>query len=105
MSKERGFLDDAVDIENALLELERAVGDGGGSVCDLIGVRCSGVSSSAGVNDCLSLDGEVIGLCPFLPGDACGGVDGLPLREFGVEGDDGLRNGDARGELKDNVDG
>lgn len=51
------------------------------------------------------MEGDVIGDCAFLPGEECGEDDGLPTTVVGVEGVDGLRKGDARGELKDSVDG
>ena len=51
------------------------------------------------------MEGDVIGDCPFLPGEECGEVDGLPTTVLGVEGEDGRRKGDARGELKDSGDG
>ena len=83
----------------------RPVGDGGGSVCDLIGRGAVFSSSSVAVKDCFSLEGDVIGDCAFLPGEECGEVDGLPTTVVGVEGVDGRRKGDARGELKDSGDG
>ena len=64
-----------------------------------------GSSSSAAVKDCFSFEGDVMGECPFLPGEECGGVDGLPTTVLGVDGDEGRRKGDARGELNDSGDG
>ena len=46
-----------------------------------------------------------MGDCPFLPGEECGEVDGLPTTVVGEEGEEGRRKGDARGELNDNGDG
>lgn len=80
-------------------------GEGGGSVCDLINCGGTDSSSSAAVKDCFSFEGDVMGECPFLPGEECGGVDGLPTTVLGVEGDEGRRKGDARGELNDSGDG
>jgi hypothetical protein len=40
-----------------------------------------------------------------MPGDECGEVDDLPTTVVGDEGEEGRRNGDARGELKDNGEG
>ncbi len=83
----------------------RPVGDGGGSVCDLIDVGAVLSSSSSAVKDCFNFEGDAIGDCPLLPGEECGDVDGLPTTVVGVEGEDGLRKGDARGELNDSGDG
>ena|SRR2546423_10562203 len=79
------------------------VGEGGGSVCDL---RASGLNSgssfcSSAVNDCFSLEGEVIGEGPLL----LGGVEGLPMTVVGEDGDEGRRKGEVRGELKDRGEG
>jgi hypothetical protein len=81
----------------------RLVGEGGGSVCDLIakGLTSGTSSSSSAVNDCFSLEGEVIGEGPVL----LGGVEGLPTTVVGEEGEEGRRNGDVRGELNDRGDG
>ncbi len=46
-----------------------------------------------------------MGECPFLPGEECGEVDGLPTTVVGVEGEDGRRKGDAQGDLKDSGEG
>jgi hypothetical protein len=79
------------------------VGEGGGSVFDL---RASGLisgssSCSSAVNDCFSLEGEVIGEGPLL----LGGVEGLPMTVVGEDGDEGRRKGEGRGELKDRDEG
>jgi hypothetical protein len=78
------------------------VGDGGGSVCDLIaeGLLSGSSSSSPTVNDCFSLEGEAIGEGPVL----LGGVDCRPTPVAG-EGEEGRRNGDVRGELNERGDG
>lgn len=74
-------------------------------MCDRT-TRCSdSSSSSATLKDCFSLEGDVIGECPFFPGEECGEVEGLPTMVVGDEGEEGRRKGDARGELKDNGDG
>lgn len=108
--KGRRFRAEAVDIENVLptageSERARLVGEGAGSVCDLI--ECCAVisSSSTAVKDCFSFEGDVMGDCPLLPGEECGEVDGLPTTVVGEEGEEGRRKGDARGELKDSGDG
>ena len=81
----------------------RVVGDGGGSVCDLIASgRTSGCSScSSAVKDCFSFEGEVIGEGP----DLLGGVEGLPTTVVGDDGEEGRRKGEGRGELNDRGDG
>ena len=98
----------AAATENISSELDaaerpRVVGEGGGSVRDLIdsGLISSSSSCSSAVNDCFSLEGEVIGEGPLL----LGGVDGLPMTVVGEDGEDGRRKGDARGELNDKGDG
>ncbi len=104
-----GLLRAAAAMENVLLsdtgidERPRVVGEGGGSVCDLmaIGLGSGSSSSSSIVNDCLSFDGDVIGEGP----DLLGGVEGLPMTVVGDEGEEGLRKGEARGELKDKGEG
>lgn len=81
----------------------RVVGEGGGSVCDLVAIGLISISSSwsSAVNDCFNLEGDVIGETPVL----LGGVDGLPMMVVGDDGEEGLRKGDARGELNDKGDG
>ena len=81
----------------------RVVGERGGSVCDLIasGLTSGSSSCSSAVNDCFSLEGEVIGEGP----DLLGGVDGLPITVVGEDGEEGRRKGEARGELNDSGDG
>lgn len=108
--KGRRFLALAVDMENVLLIAEepgipRLVGEGGDSVCGLVDCCTVISSSSTAVKDCFSLEGDVIGDCPLLPGDEWGEVEGRPTTVVGEEGEDGRRKGDARGELKDNGDG
>jgi hypothetical protein len=108
--KGRGFRAEAVDIENVSPvvigpEIPRLMGEGGGSVCALVACWDGSSSSSVAVKDCFSLEGDVMGDSPFLPGDECGDVDGLPTTVVGEDGDEGRRKGDARGELKDNGDG
>jgi hypothetical protein len=80
----------------------RGVGEGGGSVCDLIanGFTSGSSSCSSAVNDCFSLEGEVIGEGPAL----LGGVEGLPMTVVGEDGEEGRRKGEARGELNDRGD-
>lgn len=46
------------------------------------------------------MDGEVIGEGP----DLVGGVEGLPTIVVGEAGEEGLRKGEARGELNDKGD-
>ena len=89
----------------------QAVAEGGGSVCALLNVcsedglegvetiSCSS-SSSDTVYACLSFEGEVIGEVPLL---FVGGVAGLPLMIVGEPGEAGRRNGDERGELKEDL--
>ena len=47
----------------------RVVGEGGGSVCDLIDCCALDSSSPPAVKDCFSFEGDVMGECPFLPGE------------------------------------
>jgi hypothetical protein len=79
------------------------VGEGGGSVRDLIasGLTSASSSCSSAVNDCFNLEGDVIGEGPLL----LGGVEGLPMTVVGEEGEEGRRKGEARGELNDRGDG
>ncbi len=59
----------------------------------------SSSSSSETVYDCLSLEGEVIGeACDLL-----GGVADLSLAAVGELGEAGLRKGEERGELRDDL--
>ena len=104
-----GLLRAAAAMENVLFsdtgidERPRVVGEGGGSVCDLmaIGLGPGSSSSSSTVKDCLSFDGDVIGEGP----DLLGGVDGLPMTVVGDDGEEGLRKGEVRGELNDKGEG
>ena len=84
-------------------ERPRVVGEGGGSVRDLIasGRTCGSSSCSSAVKDCLSFEGEVIGEGP----DLLGGVAGLPMTVVGDDGEEGRRKGEARGELNDRGEG
>lgn len=84
-------------------ERPRVVGEGGGSVCDLIASGRTSAPSycSSAVKDCFSLDGEVMGEGPVL----LGGVEGLPMTVVGDDGEEGRRKGEARGELNDRGDG
>lgn len=52
------------------------------------------------VKDCFNFEGDAIGDCPFFPGEGFGGVEGLPTTAVGEDGEEGRRNGEARGELK-----
>jgi hypothetical protein len=85
------------------VERPRVVGEGGGSVRDLIasGLTSASSSCSSAVNDCFNLEGDVIGEGPLL----LGGVEGLPMTVVGEEGEEGRRKGEARGELNDRGDG
>jgi hypothetical protein len=110
MLKVRRVCELAVDMEKALSTTgaparPQLAGEGGGSVCGLIDCCTVPSSSSTAVKDCFSLEGEVMGDCPLLPGDECGDVEGRPTTVVGDEGEEGRRKGDARGELKDNGDG
>lgn len=81
----------------------RGVGEGGGSVFDLSasGLTLISSSCSSAVNDCFSLEGDVIGEGAVL----LGGVEGLPMTVVGEEGEEGRRKGEARGEFNDKGDG
>ena len=58
-------------------------------------ISSSSSSCSEAVKDCFSFDGDVIGDALAFPG----GVEGLPITVVGDPGEEGLRNGEDRGEL------
>lgn len=80
----------------------REVGDSRASACDRkFKGLISASSCSSAVNDCFSLEGDVIGEGPVL----LGGVDGRLMTVVGEDGDEGRRKGEVRGELNDRGEG